>query len=101
MREALSLPLRRSRLGSLPEGAAEQSEAEGVRYEIWEHCKNTHDTPSVSPFGLPAPPEVEPGALRAAIRHKKGEIRYEKIPICHPVPAVGSVHAPERTGGNL
>ena len=28
--EALSLPLRRSRLGSLSEGAAEQSEAEGV-----------------------------------------------------------------------
>jgi len=29
-----------------------------MRYE------NTHDTPSVSPFGLPAPPEVEPRALR-------------------------------------
>ena len=81
--------------------AAERSEAEGVRYGIWEYCKNTHDTPSVSPFGLPAPPEVEPGALRAAIRHKKGEMLYEKIPICHIVPAVGSIHAPERTGGNL
>ena len=32
MREALSLPLRRSRLGSLSEGAAEQSEAEGVYF---------------------------------------------------------------------
>ena len=27
-------------------------------------CENTHDTPSVSPFVLPAPPEVEPRALR-------------------------------------
>ena len=27
--------------------------------------QNTHDTPSVSPFGLPAPPEVEPRALCA------------------------------------
>ena len=27
-------------------------------------CENTHDIPSVSPFGLPAPPEVEPRALR-------------------------------------
>ena len=61
-------------------------EAEGVRYEIWGMLQNTDDTPSVSPFGLPAfnsgmiatgnhnferfaalcnTPEVEPGALRA------------------------------------
>ena len=33
--EALSLPLARSALGSLSEGAAEQSEAEGVRYDEW------------------------------------------------------------------
>ena len=33
--EALSLPLRRSRLGSLPEGAAERSEAEGVSWDEW------------------------------------------------------------------
>ena len=33
--EALSLPLRRSRLGSLSEGAAERSEAEGVPWDEW------------------------------------------------------------------
>ena len=33
--EAQSLPLARSALGSLFEGAAEQSEAEGVSYEEW------------------------------------------------------------------
>ena len=33
--------------------------------------------------------------------HKKGEMLYEKIPICHIVPAVGSIHAPERSVGNL
>ncbi len=27
-----------------------------------------YDTPSVSPFGLPAPPEVEPRALRAVLK---------------------------------
>ena len=41
------------------------SEAEGVRYEIWERYENTHDTLSVSPFGLPALPVGEPRALRA------------------------------------
>ena len=81
--------------------STDAQDVENQRHGIWEYCKNTHDTPSVSPFGLPAPPEVEPGALRAAIRHKKGEMLYEKIPICHIVPAAGSVHAPERTGGNL
>ena len=44
-----------------------EREAEGVRYEIWVRCKNTDDTLSVSPFGLPAPPEVEPRALRAGV----------------------------------
>ena len=33
--EAHSLPLARSALGSLFEGAAEQSEAEGVSYDEW------------------------------------------------------------------
>ena len=42
-----------------------ECEAEGVRYDICNMPKVTHDTPSVSPFGLPAPPEVEPRALRA------------------------------------
>ena len=42
-----------------------EREAEGVRYEIWKRCENTHDTLSVSPFGLPALPEGEPRALRA------------------------------------
>ena len=35
------------------------------------------------------------------VSETKREMLYEKIPICHIVPAVGSVHAPERTGGNL
>ena len=29
---------------------------------------SSNDTPSVSPFGLPAPPEVEPRALRARVQ---------------------------------
>ena len=31
-----------------------ECEAEGVRYDICNMPKVTHDTPSVSPFGLPA-----------------------------------------------
>ena len=42
-----------------------EREAEGVRYENTDGYKNTHDTLSVSPFGLPALPEGEPRALRA------------------------------------
>ena len=40
---------------------AERSEVGGV-------SRYTNDTPSVSPFGLTAPPEVEPRALRAVSR---------------------------------
>ena len=43
------------------------SEAEGVRFDEWNALQDTHDTPSVSPFGLTAPPEVEPRALRAVL----------------------------------
>ena len=42
-----------------------EREAEGVHYETRKRCKTTHDTLSVSPFGLPALPEGEPRALRA------------------------------------
>ena len=65
-----------------------ECEAEGVQLDEWGHYEITHDTPSVSPFGLPAfncgmiatgnhnfekfaalcnTPEVEPRALRAII----------------------------------
>ena len=33
---------------------------------MWTQFHVTNRTPSVSPFGLTAPPEVEPRALRAA-----------------------------------
>ncbi len=55
----------RSALGAPLGELLSEREAEGVRYEIWERCENTHDTLSVSPFGLPALPEGEPRALRA------------------------------------
>ena len=66
-----------------------ECEAERVRYDICNMPKVTHDTPSVSPFGLPAfnsgmiatgnhnfegfaalcnTPEVEPRALRVMMR---------------------------------
>ena len=44
-----------------------EREAEGVRLDEWDALQYTDDTPSVSPFGLPAPPEVEPRALRAGV----------------------------------
>ena len=43
-----------------------ECEAEGVYYEARKRFKTTHDTLSVSPFGLPALPEGEPRALRAS-----------------------------------
>ncbi len=65
--------------GSLSEGAAERSEAEGVYPDERNHSKISEficagvqifgpeqpsdDTPSVSPCGLPAPSEREPGWL--------------------------------------
>ena len=42
-----------------------EREAEGVRLDKWGCYEPTHDTLSVSPFGLPALPEGEPRALRA------------------------------------
>ncbi len=42
-----------------------EREAEGVRLDERGKLQNTHDTLSVSPFGLPALPEGEPRALRA------------------------------------
>ena len=41
-----------------------ECEAEGVRYEILVRHQDTDDTPSVSPFGLPAPPAGEPRVPR-------------------------------------
>ena len=38
-----------------------------MRFDEWNALQDTYDTPSVSPFGLTAPPEVEPRALRAAL----------------------------------
>ena len=59
----------RSTLGSLSEGAAEQSEAEGVYpVENVGVLRYTNDTLSVSPFGLPALPEGEPRRLRRSGR---------------------------------
>ena len=71
--------------GSLPEGAAERSETEGVyfderkRSKISESIKNceetlgpeqpSDDTPSVSPCGLPAPSEREPGQRPHNVNH--------------------------------
>ena len=43
-----------------------EREAEGVQLDEWGCYEPTHDTLSVSPFGLPALPEGEPRALRAA-----------------------------------
>ena len=54
------------------------SEAEGVCYEIWERYENTHDTLSVSPFGLPALPEGEPRAL-CANRRTFPAIAFKKL----------------------
>ncbi len=42
-----------------------EREAEGVQLDEWGCYEPTHDTLSVSPFGLPALPEGEPRALRA------------------------------------
>ena len=59
-------------------------EAEGVRLDEWGRYEPTHDTLSVSPFGLPALPEGEPRALRAnrralpAIAFKKLTLIYEE-----------------------
>ncbi len=42
-----------------------EREAEGVRLDKWGCYEPTHDTLSVSPFGLPAPLPGEARALRA------------------------------------
>ena len=46
----------RSTLGAPFGELLSEREAEGVHCEKTQHLIITHDTPSVSPFGLPAPP---------------------------------------------
>ena len=84
---------RRPPLGEL----LSECEAEGVRYDICNMPKVTHDTPSVSPFGLPAPPEVEPRALRAGVCHSPNRSVPSPRGRLRAAPAIGRIFRKEFT----
>ena len=56
-----------------------EREAEGVRLDEWKLI-STDDTLSVSPFGLPALPEGEPRALRAATYYIHCHSTHHTVP---------------------
>ena len=53
----------------------------------------THYTPSVSPFGLPAPPKVEPRALRAS-----GSPNWRPLQACANVQPISSIPGRQMVG---
>ena len=95
--------------GSLSEGAAERSEAEGVSFvgcfgplvytqaligsEIFERLRSSGDTPSVSPCGLPAPSGREPGTVVGGAFHSTGYSLKSGV--------TGDFHRPYEGSGNF